>query len=64
MRWRELEKLQLDESDLPCLIMFEEHWHQGVIGIVAGRLKDQYHRPAIILLPMKMLSILKVRPVQ
>jgi single-stranded-DNA-specific exonuclease len=45
----ELEKLQLDQSDLPhALIMFEEHWHQGVIGIVAGRLKEQFHRPAIV----------------
>ena len=23
-------------------------WHQGVVGIVAGRLKDRYHRPAIV----------------
>ena len=45
----ELEKLQLDQSDLPhALIMFEEHWHQGVIGIVAGRLKEQFHRLAIV----------------
>ncbi|MCA4814413.1 MULTISPECIES: single-stranded-DNA-specific exonuclease RecJ [Acinetobacter] len=45
----ELEKLQLDQSDLPhALILFEEHWHQGVIGIVAGRLKEQFHRPAIV----------------
>ena len=45
----ELQKLQLDQSDLPhALIMFEEHWHQGVIGIVAGRLKEQFHRPAIV----------------
>ena len=45
----ELEKLQLDQIDLPhALIMFEEHWHQGVIGIVAGRLKEQFHRPAIV----------------
>jgi single-stranded-DNA-specific exonuclease len=28
--------------------MFEEHWHQGVIGIVAGRLKEQFHRPSIV----------------
>jgi len=28
--------------------MFEQHWHQGVIGIVAGRLKEQFHRPSIV----------------
>ncbi len=45
----ELEQLDLDENNLPAaLIMFEEHWHQGVIGIVAGRLKEQFHRPSIV----------------
>ncbi|MBI5659510.1 MAG: single-stranded-DNA-specific exonuclease RecJ [Nitrosomonadales bacterium] len=29
------------------LAMFDENWHQGVIGILASRLKDRYHRPAI-----------------
>lgn len=46
---QELEKIQLDEAELPAaLIMFEPHWHQGVIGIVAGRLKEQFHRPSIV----------------
>ena len=45
----ELEKLQLDQQHLPTtLVMFDEHWHQGVIGIVAGRLKEQFHRPSIV----------------
>ena len=45
----ELEQIQLDETALPAaLIMFEPHWHQGVIGIVAGRLKEQFHRPSIV----------------
>ncbi|WP_163121703.1 single-stranded-DNA-specific exonuclease RecJ [Acinetobacter portensis] len=45
----ELEKLELDQKNLPsALVMYEEHWHQGVIGIVAGRLKEQFHRPAIV----------------
>ncbi|WP_180180812.1 single-stranded-DNA-specific exonuclease RecJ [Acinetobacter sp. YH01021] len=45
----ELEKIQLDATALPAaLIMFEPHWHQGVIGIVAGRLKEQFHRPSIV----------------
>lgn len=44
-----LENLQLDQDHLPAaLVMFEEHWHQGVIGIVAGRLKEQFHRPSIV----------------
>lgn len=44
-----MDNLKLDQEQLPsALIMFEEHWHQGVIGIVAGRLKDQFHRPSIV----------------
>jgi len=45
----ELDKIQWDAAELPAaLIMFEQHWHQGVIGIVAGRLKEQFHRPSIV----------------
>lgn len=45
----ELEKIQLDQNNLPhALVLFEPHWHQGVIGIVAGRLKEQFHRPSIV----------------
>ncbi len=29
------------------LALFDESWHQGVIGILASRLKDQFHRPVI-----------------
>jgi single-stranded-DNA-specific exonuclease len=27
--------------------LFDPHWHQGVIGIVAARIKDRFHRPTI-----------------
>ncbi len=30
-------------------VLFRPHWHKGVIGIVASRLIDKYHRPTIIL---------------
>ena len=29
------------------LALFDPEWHQGVIGIVASRIKDRFHRPAI-----------------
>ncbi len=29
------------------LVLFDETWHQGVIGILASRLKDRFHRPVI-----------------
>ncbi|TBU98100.1 single-stranded-DNA-specific exonuclease RecJ [Stutzerimonas kirkiae] len=38
----------LPEADLPFgLCLFEADWHQGVIGILASRLKERYHRPTI-----------------
>lgn len=39
---------ELPQKDMPFgLCLFEADWHQGVIGILAGRLKERYHRPAI-----------------
>ncbi|KTC65923.1 single-stranded-DNA-specific exonuclease (plasmid) [Legionella adelaidensis] len=35
-------------TDLPiALCLVDASWHQGVIGILAGRLKDRFHRPVI-----------------
>ncbi|MDB6085599.1 MAG: single-stranded-DNA-specific exonuclease, partial [Gammaproteobacteria bacterium] len=34
-----------DESSGLCL--FDESWHQGVVGLVAGRIKDRLHRPVV-----------------
>lgn len=31
-----------------CLVVSSSAWHPGVIGIVAGRLKDQYHLPTFV----------------
>ncbi|MGO1296736.1 MAG: single-stranded-DNA-specific exonuclease RecJ, partial [Vibrio sp.] len=43
------ERLQLGgEQSLPYgLVLFQRDWHQGVIGILASRVKDQFHRPVI-----------------
>lgn len=40
-----LDATRIDEG--PAIALFEPEWHQGVIGIVAGRIKDQAHRPTI-----------------
>jgi single-stranded-DNA-specific exonuclease len=43
-----LEQLTLNDASLPiALCLFDKSWHQGVIGILAGRLKERYHRPVI-----------------
>ncbi len=41
-------KSDLSESALPAVLcLLDKSWHQGVIGILAGRLKERYHRPVI-----------------
>ena len=43
-----LEGLDLEESALPFgLVLYQADYHQGVIGILAGRIKDKYYRPTI-----------------
>lgn len=37
------------QANLPVIMVAGAGWHQGVIGIVAGRLKEKYSRPAIVL---------------
>jgi single-stranded-DNA-specific exonuclease len=36
------------QADAPILVVGGEGWHPGVVGIVAGRLKDRFHKPAIV----------------
>lgn len=43
-----LAAMQLDRDALPSgLCLFDANWHQGVVGILASRLKDRLHRPVI-----------------
>lgn len=43
-----LNSFQLDSKQLPKgICLFDESWHQGVIGILASRIKEKYHRPVI-----------------
>ncbi|MGA8862281.1 MAG: single-stranded-DNA-specific exonuclease RecJ [Gallionella sp.] len=37
----------IDPSAGFSIVLFDASWHQGVIGILASRLKDKFHRPAI-----------------
>jgi single-stranded-DNA-specific exonuclease len=48
------EALSIIESDEVMVnrrstVLFQPHWHKGVVGIVASRLIDHYYRPTIIL---------------
>lgn len=35
-------------TDVSGLCLFKKEWHQGVIGILASRIKDKVHRPVIV----------------
>jgi single-stranded-DNA-specific exonuclease len=40
--------MSLNEKEIPYgLCLYEAQWHQGVIGILASRIKDKFHRPVI-----------------
>jgi single-stranded-DNA-specific exonuclease len=46
--------LHLDDfkpADASTITVFDEGWHQGVIGIVASRLKEKFYRPTITFAP-------------
>ncbi len=45
----DLAEVSADMGDGRCTVcLFRPDWHQGVVGIVASRLKDRYHRPAVV----------------
>ena len=48
-----LESMELDtEESFPVgLCLFDESWHEGVIGILASRIKERFHRPVIAFAP-------------
>jgi single-stranded-DNA-specific exonuclease len=42
----------LEQQELPpALCLFEESWHQGIVGLVASRIKDAVHRPVFAFAP-------------
>ncbi len=51
-----LEKMILDEAivlalaqqEAPFVFVVGDGWHPGVVGIVAGRLKERFHKPALV----------------
>jgi len=36
-----------DRSLPPCVCVYDKSWHQGIVGLVASRVKDRCHRPVI-----------------
>jgi single-stranded-DNA-specific exonuclease len=49
-----IEALAVIESDTNLIkrkstVVYKEHWHKGVVGIVASRLTEKYYRPTVVL---------------
>jgi single-stranded-DNA-specific exonuclease len=43
------EALAASQAEAPVIAVMSSGWHQGVIGIVAGRIKERFGRPAIVI---------------
>jgi single-stranded-DNA-specific exonuclease len=45
----QLESLELAPAELPfAMTLFDPDWHQGVIGILASRIRERIHRPTVV----------------
>lgn len=40
--------LNVEVADRYSISLYQADWHQGVVGIVASRVKDRYHRPTLV----------------
>ncbi|MBN1683967.1 MAG: single-stranded-DNA-specific exonuclease RecJ [Gammaproteobacteria bacterium] len=46
-------RYQSVENGPLSLCLMDENWHEGVIGILASRLKEAYHRPVVVFAPQE-----------
>jgi single-stranded-DNA-specific exonuclease len=44
-----IESAQSRPGDLPVVVVSGEGWHPGVVGIVAGRLRERWRRPVVVI---------------
>jgi len=48
----QLDSIELDPDSLPSIIcLYDEEWHQGIVGIIAARIRERYYRPCLIFAP-------------
>ena len=46
---KQLDDLALDATNVPfALTLYDPDWHQGVIGILASRIRERVHRPTVV----------------
>lgn len=41
------------------ICLFAEEWHEGIVGLIASKIKDRYHRPTIIFAPAQESGLFK-----
>lgn len=44
-----IEQIEKTEKDKPCIVLGQEGWHHGVIGIVSSKVTDLYFKPSILI---------------
>ena len=44
-----IEKIEKDNKDKKCIVLAEENWHHGIIGIVASKITEIYYKPSILI---------------
>ena len=44
-----LDKIEKGEKDEPCIVLADENWHHGVIGIVSSKVTEMYYKPSILI---------------
>jgi len=45
-----LEKVMIDEENIPDIIIsFDKDYHEGVMGLIASKILQKYHRPALVI---------------
>ena len=48
----QLDQLSFDNDEVPLgYCLYDESWHQGVVGLLASRIKEKQHRPVIAFAP-------------
>ncbi|MGB7757727.1 MAG: single-stranded-DNA-specific exonuclease RecJ [Salinisphaera sp.] len=46
-----LERLAATNGDMPALVVHEADWHEGIVGLIASRLRERIHRPVVAFAP-------------
>ena len=52
-----LSEINIQDNDDLGICLFNADWHQGVVGILASRLKDKFHLPAIVFAVPRMIKM-------